>query len=375
MAEYTPCSKYHPHPPWGWDQKNADPKTSAHTAWDARGLHMQSHFLKYDLWTKNCNVVIINFTEVGTASKLWWGAELWVWIKSFSSRQIQVRQICRLLDMTGGFTRSCLAKCTSDDVPVYPGQDAKIDFPTDLTSSARTWKSCQLSTTIWLAIKLKESWTERSSTKTSLRKRLQLFSNTAADSRSRFAIAWDWSFHVSIIASSLWECYVIYLYHLEGLGGVGERLGRDWNRSYTWYLYSSWWADLIFWMRTGSTSIKLLNHFACIPCPCLSVGIWSAVQRCCLGFAVLAGDFEGCSFLIGSLPNSHFCWCFWSDWYVPHSASLNLPRSSGTGDARFISVYKNPPAGTKELCALWSTQRVVAGFPLVQDARTRGKTT
>ena len=47
----------------------------------------------------------------------------------FKSSQIWVCKICTLLvdDMTWQSMLSCLAKCTSDNVPAYPGQDAKID--------------------------------------------------------------------------------------------------------------------------------------------------------------------------------------------------------------------------------------------------------
>ena len=130
----------------------------------------------------NGSIVVIDFTEVGTSSKLWWGAELWAWV-------IDEYRFARFADgflmiWPGGSMLSCLAECTGDNVPAYPSQDAKIGFPTDLTSSARTWKSCKLSSTMWFTMTFKglrltlaevvprdpkgciESWTQKSTTKT-----------------------------------------------------------------------------------------------------------------------------------------------------------------------------------------------------------------
>ena len=62
---------------------------------------------------------------------------------------------CLLMIWSGGSTHSCLANCASDNVPAYPCQDAKIDFLADPKTSARTWKSCKLSCTMWFIITFK----------------------------------------------------------------------------------------------------------------------------------------------------------------------------------------------------------------------------
>ena len=112
--------------------------------------------------------------------------------------------------------------------------------------------------------------------------------------------------------------------------------------------------------RTGNTSIRLPNLFACTPCSSLNCLGWDDTCFCELDYHgpyfmfIFSWIFfwRNMSFFPIKFPGTNSC-CFGGEVRSNPPSFCGFPaRSSGSGDARFISVYKNPPAG----CGEWFTQ-------------------